>query len=356
MEKIFQEGGSKHITALIEKSIEDGSRTATVSGNWLIEYAVALPSNFTLILDNCHLKMTDCVYSNMFINEHLETEIGRTAAGRDRNIAILGRGEAILDGGTYNGLSESNSGQNGMPCIWKNCLVLFANVEDFKIENIACHNQRWWALTFVFCAYGTLRSIDFRSSDIGVDKDGNVYHGLRRKYYGDVLVKNADGIDLRQGCHHITIEDITGFTEDDTIALTGLYGNIEGTFGVEELPSDIAYVTIKNVAAASYCTIVRMLNQSGVKLHDIEIDGVTDTSAKCPYLDMGIFGVRIGDTHLYGTRHATADETYNISVKNVKGCRGAAAVALAGRVSGLTLENIQCEGQTGELMDQREKD
>ena len=34
---------------------------------------------------------------------------------------------------------------------------------------------------------------------------------------------NADGIDIRRGCRDIVIENITGFTEDDTVA--GVYAS-----------------------------------------------------------------------------------------------------------------------------------
>jgi hypothetical protein len=70
------------------------------------------------------------------------------------------------------------------------------------------------------------------------------------------------------------IENITGFTEDDTVALTGLYGRLEKQFEVDGLSIDIYNVTIRNIASASFCTNVRLLNQGEVKLHDILIDGV----------------------------------------------------------------------------------
>ena len=104
----FNKGGSEYITKLIDEAVNDGSRTATVSGNWIIDEAVRIPSNFTLILEDCHLRLADGSYTNIFVNEHHDTELGRTVSGRDRNIAIIGRGEAILDGGEYNGLSERN--------------------------------------------------------------------------------------------------------------------------------------------------------------------------------------------------------------------------------------------------------
>ena len=91
----FKKGGADYIDAEIKKAIDDGCRTAKISGYWEIERAVRLPSNITLILENCHLRMADGVYSNMFLNEHYNTDLGRTLDGADRNINIKGRGMAI---------------------------------------------------------------------------------------------------------------------------------------------------------------------------------------------------------------------------------------------------------------------
>lgn len=225
-------------------------------------------------------------------------------------------------------------------------------MDGFQISGISCRNQRWWALNFVYCANGYLGNIDFCANDTGIDPEGNVYHGLMRSKYAEALVKNADGIDLRQGCHDIVIENITGFTEDDTIALTGLNGRLEQTFSVPGLPSDICNVTIKNIKASAFCTIVRLLNQGDVMLHDIVIDGVYDASADSPHLDKGLYAVRVGDTHLYGTRHATKEETYNISIKNVYG-RSEYAVALAGEMQDLVMYGIRCGDGCKMLLDKR---
>ena len=348
----FTKNGSSYISSKIEEAVSNKSRTATVNGNWEISEAIRLPSNFTLILEDAHLRMADGVYSNMFVNENHETEIGKTTEGTDRNINIIGRGKAILDGGKYNGLSERNHSRDGLPHIRKNNLLLFTNVDGFKISGISCRNQRWWALNFVYCSNGYIGNIDFCACDIGIDENGNEYHGLIRSKYDEVLVKNADGIDLRQGCHDILIENITGFTEDDTIALTGLYGKIERHFEVSGLPIDIWNVTIRNIASASYCTNVRLLNQGEVKLHDILIDGVYDTSAESPYMDIGRHAVRVGDVHLYGTRHATKDETYNITVRNVRS-RAPYAIALAGEMEGLVMYGIECFDGAKMLLDNR---
>ncbi|MBR5587015.1 MAG: hypothetical protein IKW02_03540, partial [Clostridia bacterium] len=212
----FFKNGSEDIARLIKLGIENGTRRAVITCDWEITSAIRIPSDFTLILDNCHLKMADGTFDNMFVNEHHGTPEGNTIAGTDHNISIIGRGNVILDGGQYNGLSEKTSLKDGMPHISKNNLLLFTNVDGFQIRNLSFHNQRWWACNFVYCANGEITDIKFKADDTCIDKNGNVYHGLSTEHYYDMYVKNSDGIDLRQGCHHILIENIYGFTGDDT--------------------------------------------------------------------------------------------------------------------------------------------
>lgn len=350
--KEFSAGGSAYITKKINEAIQNESRTATLSGSWEIDREIRLPSNFTLILKDCHLRLADGTFCNIFVNENHGTEIGRTVDGTDRNINVIGIGEAILDGGKYNGLSEKNHSKDGMPPIWKNNLLLFTNVDGFKVSGIRCRNQRWWALNFIYCANGYIGNIDFCACDIAINENGEEYHGLIREKYAEVLVKNADGIDLRQGCHDILIENISGFTEDDTVALTALNGRLSQEFKVEELPSDLCNVVIKNIRSAAFCTNVRLLNQGDIKLHDILIDGVYDMGDVSPYMNHGIYAVRVGDTKMYGTRHATADETYNITIRNVRGGQEY-VVALAGQMSNLTMYGIEAFNGAKMLLDER---
>lgn len=160
----FQNGGGAYISGLIREAVQTGTRQITVSGSWEIEQTILLPSDFTIILQNCHLRMADNTFCNLFTNEHCHTPEGRTLAGRDRNIRIVGIGKALLDGGTYNGLHEKNAEKDGRPDISVNNLILFTNVEEFDISGIQLHNQRWWAMNFIFCCRGRIRNIDFSSN------------------------------------------------------------------------------------------------------------------------------------------------------------------------------------------------
>ena len=347
--------GTEYITELIKAAILNGKRSACVTGEWEISSAVRIPSDFTLILDGCRLKMADGVFDNMFVNGRCGTPEGKTLSGRDRNISIIGKNSPVLDGGSYNGLSEKTAGKNGLPPIWKNNLILFANVEGFEMRDFSCRNQRWWALNFLFCSKGKISGIDFTSCDIWVDENGCEHRGLRRDKYSEILVKNSDGIDLRQGCRDIEIENVTGFTEDDSVALTGLSGSLEAEFAVDGAETDICNISIKNIATAALCSNVRLLNQGGTKLHDIFIDGITDTSETSPHMDVGIHALRIGDMHMYGSRHAFADETYNITVKNIRSRAHTSAVCLAGEMTNVTIEDPVCAEGTVAVIDNRGK-
>ena len=352
MELDFSVNGSKYISEKIKEALGINRRYAVICGNWIIDEPVRLPSDFTLVMEDCRLRLADGCYSNIFVNEHHDTALGKTSAGTDRNISVIGKGIAVLDGGEYNGLSEKTHLKNGLPPIWKNNLILFTNVKGFKITGISCKNQRWWALNFVYCSDGYIGDIDFCANDTAVDKNGKLYHGISHSRYEDILVKNADGIDLRCGCHDIVVENITGFTEDDSVALTGIRWELERYFAVEGASSDIYNIKVKNISTSAFCTNVRLLNQGDIKIYDIVIDGVCDTSENSPHMERGLYAVRIGDTSMYGSRHSTADETYNIEVKNVYS-RGKYAVALAGQMKNIVIENIECAPETQLILDER---
>ena len=334
MDKVFRKNGARHIRELICAAIAVGTRACTVTGNWEIEDTVLIPSDFTLRLCDCHLRMADGTFCNLFRNESAGT--GKV----DRDIVIEGSGRVILDGGNYNGLSEKTSEKDGNPHISVNNILLFAGVDGFRITGLHVRNQRWWALNFLWCRHGLLRDLDFLSDDTRIDEDGTEHRGLKRDNYSAVKVKNSDGIDLRAGCRDILIENVTGFTEDDTVALTGLWGKMEQRYAIPGLSSDICNVSVRNVNSAAYCSNVRLLNQSGIKLYNILIDGVMDASLGSDCMDRGGNGVRIGDVHLYGTRHSTEEETFNITVRNVCS-RAGRVMSLAGAITNLTLDNIR---------------
>ena len=63
----FQKNGGAYIQQQINSTVAAGRHQVVISGDYEIEQTILLPSDFTLVLDDCHLRMADGVYSNMFV-------------------------------------------------------------------------------------------------------------------------------------------------------------------------------------------------------------------------------------------------------------------------------------------------
>ena len=212
-----------------------------------------------------------------------------------QNVHIRGIGRVVLEGadhpratgdsgktigdktyGTDAGVAgESQTGD------WRNIGILLAFVDGFSIENLAIQDSHCWAISLERCAHGRLRDLDFASSGFKIiDGAGQT-------------ILNQDGIDLRLGCHEILIENVTGYTGDDLVALTAIPSadSAAGAGGTTSTMvssaadrgggrDDIRHVILRNIIG--YCRgghhIVRLLNTSGVRMHDILLDGLIDTS------------------------------------------------------------------------------
>ena len=128
---------NESIQNAINKAIRCGCNKVVVprynkrsdSFEWIIEKTVLLPSNINLVLDNCCLRLADDVFCNMFTNQNCHSPKGKTASGTEKNIVIEGKGNAVLDGGKYNGFSELTYDRENGPHITNNCTMMFLNVD-----------------------------------------------------------------------------------------------------------------------------------------------------------------------------------------------------------------------------------
>ena len=85
----FLKNGGAYWQAQIDAAAHSESRQITLSGNWEIEQTIRIPSDFTLYLEDCHLKMAEGTFCNMFRNAGFEQPGGNRSAGADRDIRIL---------------------------------------------------------------------------------------------------------------------------------------------------------------------------------------------------------------------------------------------------------------------------
>ncbi len=314
---------------------------------WLLDSAILLPSDTTLILDNCVLKLSDRCRDNFIRSANCGLGIEKVEPCD--NIHVIGKGLVRLigadrpraTGDSGKKLGErtfgSDAGNEGESQTgdWRNIGVLFANVRHFSVENISIVQAHCWSMSFEKCSYGTIRDIQFDSTE-------------RRTLDGEqIVVLNVDGLDLRKGCHDITIENIKGTTGDDLVALTaigkidkkgGVLGSTEVSDFSSEEPLDIYNITIRNVVgyAAGGHQIVRLLNASGIKLYRVTIDGVVDTSPE-GVVDRAT--VRIGDSNPAWGGITPLGDTYGVIVSNIQS-QSRQAVLIAGSLTDSIISNV----------------
>ncbi len=303
---------------------------------WLIEKTVRLPSDMTIILDNCFMQMADDVVGGFFCNETLFTDKGNDLKYRMKNIHIIGVGEAILDGGRPTEINEETQLRIGMP-VRLNTPIFFMNVEFFSVENIKIHHQRYWGMRFEFCSRGTVRDISFK-----VIRDR----------------RNQDGIDLRNGCHNILIENISGQSGDDLIALSAIDTDMPTGFGesgndysviVKDHDWDIHDVTIKNIYGSPVThPLVALRNHNGAKMYNIHIENLHD----CPMLYPAHEGereryamVHIGDNIYFRKSRQVMGDTHDITIKDVYLNHTVSAVQVGGTVKNMLVSNIHASGE-----------
>ncbi len=333
----IREDDIETVRAAIAEACADGCRKVkiprynarTKETSWHFLHAIELPSQFTLILDNCDLFQGDGSYEPLICNKDAnDPDFLNDASRRMFNISVLGEGNVCLSGGNHNHCLEMTNRRLGLPDMWVQHLILFRNVDGIRVENIHLEHQRWWAINHIFCANAVYRNIDF---------------------FAYPHVPNMDGIDLRIGCHDFFFENITGITGDDVLATTGLGGG-ERKRLVPGLSWDICHIKIRNVKAASYnCQLTRLLNHDGCHEYDYELDCLMDSSDQHSAYRPG-YGVGIGSPFYYSIHVAEPGDTHDIVIKNLYS-RGDVALRPAHVCDNLTASNIHTFSRNVHLFD-----
>lgn len=231
----------------------------TQQAKWELEKAIKVPSNMTIIFLQAYLRQADFCYENMFTNTRAYEHEGRCIAHEEHDLTFSGIGDVVLDGGVHNGLMEKTCNMYGLPDKRYNASVLFNNVRNLVIENMQFRQSRWYATYFIHCDTCRLSNLDFDE-------------------WEDFC--NRDGVDIRSGCHNFLVENITGTTGDDTVALNNL-GN-DGNDGryVEGKDPDTLHMVIRNVKAdAGRWFTVRILCQDRHLEQDFTLDTIMDVSS-----------------------------------------------------------------------------
>ena len=315
------------VMAAIRLAVEEGCRKVVIPRynartkemKWSFLKAVELPSRFTLILDNCFLEQAPGSYDHLITNERShDDDYMNDPANEARDIAVLGEGNVILSGGEHNHLLEKTARKYGLPSMWHQPVLFWRNVNGLRVENLHVRNQRWWAITHIMTRNAVLKNIDF---------------------YAIPHVPNLDGIDLRIGCSHFHIENITGRTGDDLVAFTALKGKGEVTMMVPGRDTGIHDVTVKNLKGDSNtCYPLRLLNHDGNEICQIDVDTIMDSSDPTSRVRSGA-ALSIGSPFYYSVSQAVMGDTRDIHVKNVYS-RGNQAVILNHVLKDTAISNV----------------
>lgn len=327
----FQGSDTERIQAAIRAAKETTRQIVIPAANangtfhWLIDSAILVPSDMTIILENCTLQLSDDSRDNMFRSDNVGA--GITEPIWNKNIRIIGVGHVLLKGadnprstgdsgrqqtldpayemekGNWRVSYGSDAGKEGMKQTgdWRNIMILMAYVNGFTLSNVSIENSHCWAISFE-------RTLRADLSDIRIDnRDEIVINGKT------LAVSNKDGINLRQGCKYFRIDNISGYTGDDFIALSNLgpgpeeprpHGSLNSTmvtastwFGPED---DIEQVTITNIRCANKYRAIAIRATGPAGLHHIYIDGLSFEGIDGRYEAMLLGGTGYGAPSLPG--------------------------------------------------------
>ena len=360
---------------------------------WLLDRAILLPENTTVVLQNCRIKLSDRCRDNFFRTANCG--FGFPDPAPIKNVHIRGEGYCILEGADHPRATGDSSKLQHRPCPhhpadiiaidadwvpaerkesgkldfwdihdhsygtdagnpdesqygdWRGIGVLFARAEQFSISGLKIVESHGWGISLEDCSYGRIEKIEF---------DARMY----KEIDGMIMnMENQDGIDIRNGCHHITITDVTGETGDDVIALTAIVPNNPVVYPGGSLRSthvmhgdwarrerDIHDIIIRNVTAFSYlCWVIRLL-PANTKIYNVVIENIIESRPSLPEHPYG-GTLLLGDGGDYGDNHP--ESMSGITVSNVV-CNSNSAVSVAGYMKDSVLCNIVNRNPNTELL------
>ena len=311
----------------------NGEKTIVFDGkDYFIDRAILLSSNTQVIIDNCTIKQNDYVFDNVFRGDNLIIN-GINPYGPPvdvtpiHNIKIMGKGNAKVVGTDkpqtgYHPFFNEYQEMTGDFWGWRTHMFSFSFGKDIEISGLKLRQTMCWAITFDNCQQCHIHDIDIRSN-----------------------VKNGDGIDFRSGCNHCVVENITGFTSDDTVACTALSrGKIQRGLSKylsvgepynsshENIDGSVHHIKIRNIFTGGFHHGVICLSAYGNQVHDIEISHVKESGKGQREATVKVYtgygeGYNAGDIHDIKIRDITSEkakyafmincETQNLTVENL---------------------------------------
>lgn len=310
--------------------------------DYYIDRAILIPNNTNIIIDGCAIKQKDEVFDNVFrganviVNEEQPYGIPLDVKPQ-KNISIIGKNGAKVIGTSkpkigYHSVLQENQMMNGDFWGWRTHMFSFSLGENIEISNLTLLQTMGWAISFDCCHNIYVHDMEIRSS-----------------------VNNGDGVDFRSGCHHCLVENISGYTSDDTIACTAISSGIQVNYPqknylypsepylslAKECKRDIHDITIKNISTGGNHHGVICLAAEGNKVYDVIIENINESNEGNREAAVKIYTG-------YGNGY-NAGDIHNITIKNVCSQVATYAVQVVAEVQDVVLENITQNNPDGEL-------
>lgn len=241
---------------------------------YLINEAIVLPSNTTMIVDGSKIKLSDNVFDNLIrsgnlvIDEEHPYEYATHLLPAE-NIKVIGLNGAKLEGADnfYEGVNPKTGVKEkwlGDYWGWRNFTILFSYVDGFEISGFDVSKTHSWGIVLTNgCKNGHVNQLNFNTT-----------------------VKNGDAVSIIQGGSDIVIENITGSTSDDSIILAAfdetrwsnekyVYPLLPVRYSDYSYGGDIHDITVRNIETAGIHHVMIIL-PSQPKIYNIYCSNLSD--------------------------------------------------------------------------------
>jgi hypothetical protein len=177
------------------------------TSTYLITEAITIPSNTTIIIDNCTIKLSNSIHDNVIrtaniIPNPLQPNELATCTETVENIKIIGKGNAVSCGPDVKYYGPTKESEESVRWVgdafgWRGHGVLLVGAEHFEVRGLKYENMICFCSYFVGCHYGEITDINCYS-----------------------LNKNNDTIDITTGSHDIIVSNIYGISSDDIVCIS----------------------------------------------------------------------------------------------------------------------------------------
>lgn len=304
-----------------------GGGVVEINRDVLIDSSIIIRSNVYLLFSKT-IKVADKTFDTIIRNSGIVVNTAKPndvclELNENRNIKILGVGsKARIEGCDipYKGTNPKTGIEEdfvGDFFGWRTISILFANVKDYEIGNFYITKTKCWSISQEWgCENGHIHDI-------------NLY----------TTAKNGDGVNCRNGCKNILIENITGTTLDDSVACSALDASFmtpasgyvwsmqAGGFAWKSGDdAGIFDITIKNVSTISDHNIVRLLATTA-KVQRIGISGISNNTGHkggqviliSTGYGTGYVKGNIGDVYINNSTSVTSARTIYCTAAIIKG-------------------------------------